>query len=361
MHRVRLHYTLAGDAGPELIRHPLIDFLQAVAERGSISGAARALDMSYRHVWGQLKHWETSLGHPLIHWEKGQPARLTEFGAKLMWAERQAQARLMPQIEALRADLERAFAIAFDDSAHVLTIYASHDAALVALAEHTRSARLHLDVRFTGSVDAIRALNEGRCTLAGFHTRLDPALGSLAQRTYKPLLRPGLHKLIGFARRSQGLIVAPGNPLGLRSLADLRRCRFANRARGTGTRVLLEDLLAECDIAPHAIDGFEREEPSHAAVAQAVASGTVDAGFGIEASARARGLSFVPLVEEHYHLACLKSTLDQPATAALLAVLATADWQDRLAALPGYTPADSGQVLAMSKILPWWQFRRPKA
>ena len=39
-------------------------------------------------------------------WEKGQPAHLTEFGGKLLWAERQAQARLAPQIEALRAELE---------------------------------------------------------------------------------------------------------------------------------------------------------------------------------------------------------------------------------------------------------------
>jgi putative molybdopterin biosynthesis protein len=54
-----------------------------------------------------------------------------------MWAERQAQARLAPQIEALRADLERAFAVAFDDNAHVLTLYASHDDALAALrAQH---------------------------------------------------------------------------------------------------------------------------------------------------------------------------------------------------------------------------------
>ncbi|NBO01542.1 MAG: LysR family transcriptional regulator, partial [Betaproteobacteria bacterium] len=104
--------------------------LQSVDEQGSISAAARALGLSYRHVWGELKRWETSLGHSLIVWEKGQSARLSEFGTKLMWAERQTQARLAAQIQALRADLERTFAIAFDPQAHVLTCYASHDAAL---------------------------------------------------------------------------------------------------------------------------------------------------------------------------------------------------------------------------------------
>jgi putative molybdopterin biosynthesis protein len=69
-----------------------------------------------------------------------------------------------PQIAALHADLERAFAVAFDDSPHVLTMYASHDDALAPCARtppHPATGALHLDIRFTGSVDAIRALNEG--------------------------------------------------------------------------------------------------------------------------------------------------------------------------------------------------------
>ncbi len=358
MHRISLHYTLGTDTAPALIRNPLLDLLQAVSAQGSISAAARALALSYRHVWGELKRWEAALGQPLILWEKGQAARLSEFGTKLLLAERQVQARLLPQIEALRADLERAFAIAFDDSVHVLTFHASHDEGLVALGDAARANGLHLDIRFTGSVDAIRALNEGRCTMAGFHVRLPAAPDSLSQRSYKPLLRPGLHKLIGFARRSQGLIVARGNPLGLRGLLDLARpgVRFVNRARGTGTRVVLDELLGELDMRPTAIRGYTTDEPSHAAVAHAVASGQADAGFGIEASARSRGLDFIPLVEEGYFLACLKSTLDQPAPRALLAVLHTRAWQQRLAGLPGYAPMRSGEVLSMSRVLPWWRF-----
>ena len=65
------------------------------------------MSLSYRHVWGELKRWESELGQELIVWEKGQSARLSDFGTKLMWAERQTQARLAPQIEALRADLQR--------------------------------------------------------------------------------------------------------------------------------------------------------------------------------------------------------------------------------------------------------------
>ena len=365
MHRVQLHYTLSKDAGNALIRNPLPELLQAVAEHGSISGAARALDLSYRHVWCALKRWEDQLGGELIIWGKGQSAQLSEFGAKLLWAERQAQARLAPQIAALHADLERAFAVAFDPNAHVLTLYASHDDALVALRTHAAQAdagALHLDIRFTGSVDAIRALNEGRCTLAGFHTVDKAGADSLTAHTYQPLLQPGLHKIIGFAQRTQGLIVAPGNPLALHSLQDVARtgARFLNRPLGTGTRVLLDDLLAQAGLDAQGIVGYALNEPSHTAIAQAVAAGAADVGMGIELAARARGLDFVPLVHERYHLACLKASLDQPATLALRTLLQTPEWLAHMATLPGYSPLRCGEVLAMSTVLPWWQFNGKK-
>ena len=57
-------------------------------------------------------------------------------------------------------------------------------------------------MRFCGSVDAIAALNAGRCA-GGLHSSQQPGLGSRTQRTYQPLLQPGRHKLIGFAERSQ--------------------------------------------------------------------------------------------------------------------------------------------------------------
>ena len=86
MHRVRLTYTLAGPGapreapGPDL-HHPLGAMLAAVHDTGSISGAARQLDLSYRHVWGELKRWEVELGHALVTWVKGQPAVLAAVRA----------------------------------------------------------------------------------------------------------------------------------------------------------------------------------------------------------------------------------------------------------------------------------------
>ena len=375
MHSIRLHYTLeppsAADptqptpsprslGGDEPgLQHPLMALLQSVDLHGSISAAARELGLSYRHVWGELKRWETSLGQSLIVWEKGQSARLTEFGTKLMWAERQTQARLAPQIQALRADLERTFAIAFDSQAHVLTCYASHDAALSRLQDEAAGQGLHLDVRFCGSVDAIRALNEGRCLMAGFHVPLHPDTDSLSALTFRPLLQPGRHKLIGFAERSQGLMVPKGNPLGLDSLSTVvqRRARLALRDKGSGTRLLFDALVQQAGVSGSDFEVTPQEEPSHLACAAAVAAGTADAALGIASAARSQGLDFVPLQQEHYYLVCLKSAIDSPAVLALRQLLQTPGWQQSLEQLPGYRAAQAGVVQSLRTELPWWRLR----
>jgi putative molybdopterin biosynthesis protein len=365
MHKVALTYTLAGERSAERdLHHPLMAILSAVHASGSISGAARQLGLSYRHVWGELKRWETELGQTLVLWAKGQPALLSPFGEKLVWAERRALARLAPQIEALRNELERAFSIAFDDSAGVITMHASHDEALPRLRDWVAQQRnLQLDIQFTGSVDALAALDEGRCLLAGFHALTDAPARSPMARVYRPLLQPGRHKLIGFATRTQGLFVASGNPLAIQNLGDLARpgLRFVNRQRGTGTRVVLDQLLAEARLKSQDIKDFERFEPSHRAAAEAVASGSADVAFGIEAAARAKGLGFVALRQERYFLVTLASHLNHPHLKTLLAALATREWQDTLQGLAGYAASHSGELLSLRKVFPWWSYRTLKS
>ena len=364
MHKVQLGYHLTPAPGERrTLHHPLMAMLEAVHETGSISAAARRLGQSYRHVWGELKRWEVELGQPLVVWAKGQPATLSPFGEKLLWAERRALARLAPELEALRGELERVFDVAFDEAAGVIPMYASHDEALPRLRDWAaRTRRLHLDIQFTGSVDALAALNDGRCLVAGFHALVAAPRDSPTARVYRPMLKPGVHKLIGFAARTQGLIVASGNPLGIASLADLARpgLRFVNRQRGTGTRVVLEEMLGAAAIETGRIDGFDRTEPSHQAVAECVASGSADAAFGIEAVARARGLDFVPLAKERYFLVTRAAALEHPHVQSLRALLATPEWIGVLEAIPGYTAERSGEVLSLRAVLPWWSYRAPK-
>jgi molybdate transport repressor ModE-like protein len=371
---IHLRYTFEalGQEGAQ-IEHPLFDLLSALQAQGSIVQAAQALGQSYRHVWGALKHWETVLGNPLVLWAKGRNARLTPFAERLLWAERQARARMAPHVEALRTELQRVFAHADDPGLQLLEVFASHDLGLPrlqALAEQQHG--LHLSLRFAGSEEALRALLDGRCTVAGFHVpRLQHGSTRFA-RALRPLLKPGTHKLIGSHWRRQGLMLRPAdtsaNPLqGLQDAALLPALaagtgRFVNRQPGSGTRLLLDHLLDEAGLQPGGIDGYaSRVESTHMAVAAAVASGAADAGLGIEAAARAFGLDFRPLADEDYHLVCLKHTLDAPAIASLRQTLASAAWAAALATLPGYGVQAPGKVLSLTRALPWWHYRQPKA
>ena len=96
-------------------------------------------------------------------------------------------------------------------------------------------------------------------------------------------------------------------------------------------------------------------------MAAAVAAGVGDVALGIEAAARSFDLDFVPLVSEEYRLVCLAAALDQPPVQALRQLLQDAPWAQALATLPGYRVNRPGEVLSLTKALPWWQFRTPKA
>ena len=350
------------------IHNPLFELLRTLRDSGSISAAAKALGHSYRHTWGALKHWESVLGESLVVWTKGQRARLTPLAERLLWAETRARTRATPHIEALRNELERVLALAFDGTQLVLTMFASHDLALPLLRDRADARHgLHIDLRFAGSADALAALAQGRCEVAGFHVPVlahDAHAAPLFQRAMKALLKPGRHKLIGSHRRTQGLIVAAGNPFSLQGVADLARAgvRFVNRQPGSGTRLLTEHLLAAARIERGRIAGFDGAcEETHVAVAAAVASGAADVGVGLQAAAAQFALGFVPLIEEDYFLVCLKDALEQPAVQRLRELLASAEWAATLAALPGCTgAAQAGRVLSLTQALPWWHYRTPR-
>ena len=138
--------------------------------------------------------------------------------------------------------------------------------------------------------------------------------------------------------------------------------RFINRQPGSGTRLLTEHLLTQAGIAPELVAGFHGPcEDTHVAVAAAVASGQADAGVGIEAAAVQFKLAFVPLADEAYYLVCRKDTLDRAGIARLRELLASVAWAGAVRSLAGCAPAaDAGQVLALTRALPWWHYRRPR-
>ena len=154
------------------------------------------------------------------------------------------------------------------------------------------------------------------------------------------------------ADRTQGLLVRPGNPKKIRRLKDLgkRSVRFINRQRESGTRTILDQLLADEAIDPRTISGYEMEEFTHAAVAAMVASGTVDTGFGIEAvSARFR-LDFIPLLQETYLLA-LDPELEPEIVDEIRGVLRSKAFRHTVREFPGYDVSRAGEPISVDELL----------
>jgi putative molybdopterin biosynthesis protein len=233
-----------------------------------------------------------------------------------------------------------------DEVAHTIVAIGSHDLILDLAASHLRAADplVTLASSNVGSLGGLVALRDGLCHLAGSHL-LDPASGEYTLPYLDRILGGRPVAVIRLAHRDQGLIVQPGNPLGLTEIKDLARAgvRYVNRQRGAGTRVLLDHQLRLLGISPEAVDGYQREQHTHLAVAAAVAAGRADTGLGIMAAARAFGLDFVPVTREPYDLVVPVAARDGPLLAPLWALLDSDPFRAEVAALGGYATEEMGR------------------
>ncbi|HYB87870.1 MAG TPA: molybdopterin biosynthesis protein [Streptosporangiaceae bacterium] len=233
-----------------------------------------------------------------------------------------------------------------DEISRTIVAIGSHDLVLdlAASALRAEDPLVTLASSNVGSLGGLVALRDGLCHIAGSHL-LDPATGEYTL-PYLDRILPGADvSVIRLVHRDQGLIVAAGNPLGLAGIADLTRAgvRYVNRQRGAGTRMLLDHELAQRGIGPGAVDGYAREEPTHLAVAAAVAAGRGDAGLGIMAAARAFGLDFVPVTREPYDLVVAPGAMESPLLAPLWALLHSDRFQAAVTDLGGYTTKEMGR------------------
>lgn len=324
----------------------VLDILRAIARCGSLSQAIRDIGLSYRHAWGLLGRYENLLGRKLVSLERGRGATLTRLGERLAETSAACDRELAPQLARWAEDFNRKVKRGAADRS-VVVMHASHDLALAQLRDMlARKRTVSLELSFEGSLEALRALARHQCDFAGFHIP-DSPVRSLMLEPFRPLLSDASLCVIHFADREQGLMVAPGNPLGIRDIRDIarRKARFVNRQPASGTRLFFDQLLTANGLRPAQIAGYHGEEFTHAAVAATVASGMADCGFGIEAAARRQHLDFVPVANERYYLAARRSTLKRPGPRALIAALSGTPFRRMLARLPGYHAGATAEAM----------------
>lgn len=322
--------------------------LRTLADTQSITHAALSLGVTYRTLWGRLLAFDAALGCRLVGKARGRGTHLTGKGRALLAALERHEELFSPpstdRVSALSADLARALR-----DQPLLRLLASHDYALAKVfdtssASGASSATVAVQLQDAihlanaGSVECIRALLRGDADLAGYHhttvTAANAGKQSQATALWSRVEDSAEFWSVALMEREQGLIIAPQLKPKVKGLADLGRpgLRFVNRQRGSGTRVLLDTLMAEAGMVAAAISGYGHEEFTHQAVAATIAAGAADAGPGLRTAAAQFQLHFVPLATETYRIAGRTETRQHPGVLQLIAALRV-----EAAKLAGYT------------------------
>ncbi|MFZ2631487.1 MAG: substrate-binding domain-containing protein [Desulfosalsimonadaceae bacterium] len=222
------------------------------------------------------------------------------------------------------------------------------DPAFALLSSHVsrRAGDTRVYCRFASSHAAVKALAAGRTHIAGTHLHNTDAAESNISLAEK-MLTGAKVMVFGFSTFEEGLMVAPGNPHGIRTPSDLAKggIRLVNREEGAALRVLLDDCLARAGVPTDAVTGYGHLVASHNQGARMVTFGLADAALGLRAVAVANGLDFVPIQAVRCDLVIPYDFLDLPPIKILLDVLQTHAMRKELASLPGYDSSCTGKLI----------------
>lgn len=193
---------------------------------------------------------------------------------------------------------------------------------------------------------ALTWLSQDKVHIAGSHLE-DPVSGEFNLPYIRSVFPAGDFTVVTFARWEEGLVVAPGNPKGIRKVEDLvaRNVTFVNREPGSGSRALLEKRLSQAGIEGSRIQGYDRIAYGHLAAAYCVVSREADACLATRSAAQTFGLDFIPLHSERYDLVMRAGTAELPAAKAFLDVLQRASLRRKLEVLAGYDTANTGDLV----------------
>ena len=220
-------------------------------------------------------------------------------------------------------------------------IAGSHDPLLDWAARESGSG---LALLASGSLDGVTRLAAGRAAIAAVHVR-DAATGAYNVPLIVRELAGRPVVALTWAWREQGLVVAPGNPHGIRGVAVLAKpgVRLAVRQPGAGSQVLLLQLLGQAGVEPDRLDVPEPPAHTQTDLARAVREGRADAGLAVRAAAE--GLDFVPLARERFDLVLDRRDAFEPPFRRLMAFAATDAFAGRAGQLGGYDLSEHGAVV----------------
>ena len=203
---------------------------------------------------------------------------------------------------------------------------------------------ISLSSTHVGSMGGLLALKRNETIIAPTHL-LDENTGIYNIAILKEMFGEGKVSLIKGFNRIQGLMVKKGNPLNINVIEDLTKCKFVNRQRGAGTRVLLDYKLKTMGIDPKTIDGYDKELSTHMAVAASVASPYADCGMGVKSAADSMGLDFIEVGVEEYDFAIYTKNLEDEKVKLFIETIKCKELHDKLEELGGYGYENVGKII----------------
>ncbi|WP_053361122.1 molybdopterin biosynthesis protein [Bacillus sp. FJAT-27251] len=235
-----------------------------------------------------------------------------------------------------------------EDIMNSIVFSGSHDLTIDLLSSQLKAQRSDMKIvsSHVGSMAGVMAVRKGEAHVAGIHL-LDPETREYNISYVKKLLSGQDVVLYPFLKRTQGWMVPKGNPLDIKSAADLaeKEVEYANRQKGAGTRILFDLLLKEQGIKPEQINGYDREMFSHLSVAAEVKGNGKAAGLGIYPAAKAMGLDFVPVGDESYDLLMTRAFFESEKGRWLIGVIQSDSFKAEVDKIGGYSVVSNAEPL----------------
>jgi excisionase family DNA binding protein len=197
-----------------------------------------------------------------------------------------------------------------------------------------------------GSSAGLEAIRDGVADFALAHL-LDPATGEYNLPFIQKAIPSGV-AVVALFHRELGLVLRTGNPLGLRTLADLTRAgvRMINRQKGSGTRHYIDQEFSRLSIEAKLVKGYDDSVATHLEAGLKILRQEADAAVATSATARLLGLDFIPLTQERFDVLIPKQRFFSPAIQTLLETVGSREFRARVDAMGGYDTAESGRIIA---------------
>lgn len=227
-----------------------------------------------------------------------------------------------------------------------LRLTGSHDFLVEQLTKYvSQHTNLRLQPTYIGSLEGMMMIYRGAADVAAVHL-LDPTSKEYNLPFIKQIFVHEKISLISLASREQGFIVPKGNPKNITSFEDLTRkdVVLINRQKGSGTRFLLDAFLAQQEIEPNNVKGYENEEWNHLATASQISRGSADVGFGIRSAAEQLGLDFIPVTQERFDLVFRWTNENESALKGLYELICSEQFKASISKIPGYNLDGLGEI-----------------